>query len=145
MGTAPPKSCTWCMTDSPTSRPARSTLLLILGCLSVTGALVSACGTEFSGDEAHRAETFQFEGPELRVNADYSKVEVREGGGGEVTVAEDRTVIGTGADSPQWTLTGNVLDLGKPCGGKSVTVGLCEITYTVIVPAGTHVDVQTLD
>lgn len=133
------------MTNSPASRPARSTVLLFLGCLSVTGVLVSACGTEFSGDDAYRAESFRFDGPELRVNSDFSKVDVREGGAGEVTVAEDRTVIGTGADSPQWTLMGNVLDLGKPCGGKSVTVGLCEITYTVTVPAGTHVDVQTVD
>lgn len=107
---------------------------------------MSACGAELSpGDEPYRSESFPFEGQNLLVRSDFSKVDIREGSAGGVEVAENRTTLGTGADSPQWTLTDGVLDLGRPCGGKSITIGLCEITYAVTVPAGTRVSVESED
>lgn len=145
MGSGGFPACTWCMTHSRIT-PARSSLLAFFGCLAATGGLVSGCGDGSStGGDPHRVETFPFDGKSLAVKAGFSKVDVRESDEAGVDVSEDRTAFGVGAEDPRWSLADGVLDLGRPCGGGSVTVGLCEITYTVTVPAGTEVDVQIED
>ena len=68
---------------------------------------------------------------------------VDRGDSGTVIVREYRTVIGTSAEEPEWMLTDDTLDLGRPCAS---TVGVCQISYRITVPEGTTVTpMQTVD
>lgn len=124
-----------------TNRTIRT--MTALGC-AVTLCAAAGCGTGSpSGDPSAAAptrQTFPFSGRELTVLADYGKVDVRQGGGGSVTVDRRVTAVGKKPADPDWRLEGDTLDLGTVC--DDGYVGVCEVTYAVTVPKGTKVDVR---
>ncbi|MGO1850520.1 hypothetical protein [Microbacterium sp.] len=136
------------MTSTPsetrTRRSVGRTVVSVLAAVGLVTAL-SACSapSTASDSDAERTESFDFSGDELRVDNDYADVDVEHGDPNTVTIREYRTVIGTSAEEPEWALTDDTLDLGRPCAS---TVGVCQISYRITVPEGTTVTpTQTVD
>lgn len=135
------------MTAASEERTRHSVARAVVSALAAAGlaTALSACsGPSTSSDsDAERTESFDFSGDELKVDNDYADVYVDRGDSGTVIVREYRTVIGTSAEEPEWMLTDDTLDLGRPCAS---TVGVCQISYRITVPEGTTVTpMQTVD
>ena len=58
----------------------------------------------------------------------------------EVVVTVRTKTIGKNASTPDWSLEGATLNLDTPCDGGMV--GYCEGGYSIVVPAGTTVNLN---
>lgn len=111
----------------------------VIGLVLVAGLTLTGCS---SGGHSEQ-ESFGFGGETLNVVHDnsYMPVTVASGAGdGEVTVEVTTQTLGQRPETPAWSLTDGVLNLGTPCGGS--IVGYCEASYSIQVPDGTEVFVN---
>lgn len=99
---------------------------------------LSACG----GSPQTQSTTFPFSSESLQITNSNSNfaVTVSAGDKSEVEVSVKTTTAARGAETPEWTLNRNVLDVGSPCGKEYV--GLCEGSFAITVPRGTEVTVN---
>lgn len=107
-----------------------------IGLALVAAITLTGCS---SGGHSEQ-ESFGFDGETLNVVHDnsYMPINVASGAGdGEVTVEVTTQTLGQSPETPAWSLTDGVLNLGTPCGGS--IVGYCEASYSIQVPDGTEV------
>ncbi|MEX3510872.1 hypothetical protein VVR84_15145 [Kocuria carniphila] len=112
-----------------------------------TALLASVALAGCSPSEQSEEETFEFTGSTLNVVHDntYMPVNVESSGDSvqdtnEVSVEVRTQTAAQGAETPAWSISDNVLNLGSPCGGA--VVGYCEASYFISVPEGTEVMVN---
>lgn len=130
--------------ETRTRRSVGRTVVSVFASVGLVTALSACSAPSTSSDsDAERTESFNFSGDELKVGNDYADVDVEHGDSNTVIVREYRMVIGTSAEKPEWTLTDDTLDLGRPCAS---TIGVCQISYRITVPEGVTVTpTQTAD
>ncbi|MEL4506246.1 hypothetical protein AAEX63_15275 [Luteococcus sp. H138] len=104
----------------------------------LAAGLLAGCSSTEHTEQTH----FDFQSTKLKVHNSNANmpVDVVAGPSGEVSVSVTTTSAGKQATTPAWTLTGAELELGSPC--NKGYIGMCEGSYTVVVPAGTSVTVN---
>lgn len=88
-------------------------------------------------------ESFDFNGDTLNVVHSNSFMNVSvtsHSNGSGVGVEVTTQTLGQSPETPAWSLSDGVLNLGSPCGGS--VVGYCEGSYAIQVPTGTEVVVN---
>ena len=88
-------------------------------------------------------ETFELTGQRLDVvnyNANMPVDTSEQVGIAEVVVTVRTKTIGKNASTPDWSLEGATLNLDTPCDGGMV--GYCEGGYSIVVPAGTTINLN---
>lgn len=107
----------------------------IISASALAGLLLTGC----SANQKSESEAFAFSGETLNVTTknSYMVVSVSEhqgpvDEGKEVTVTVNTETFGQSAQTPGWSLSEGVLNLGSPCG--SGWIGFCEGSYSVEVP-----------
>lgn len=108
---------------------------IAVGAALVAGTLLSGCSSNGHSEK----ESFEFAGDTLNVvhGNSYMNVSVMSHSRDEVIVEVSTQTLGQQPETPAWSLSDDILNLGSPCGGS--IVGYCEGSYSVQVPEGTEV------
>lgn len=108
----------------------------IIGAAVIAGLTLSGCSANPNSEQ----ESFEFTGDTLNVvhNNSYMNVSVTSHSSDDEVIVEVSTqTMGQDAETPAWSLSDGILNLGSPCGGN--IVGYCEGSYAIQVPEGTAV------
>lgn len=113
--------------------PLRKTALCaaLAAAISLTGCSANPHSTQ---------EEFSFSGETLNVVHNNSNMNVSVSSSPEndgVLVEVSTQTLGQKPETPAWSLSDGILNLGTPCGGS--IVGYCEGSYSIAVPEGTEV------
>ena len=102
------------------------------------GLSLTACSSSPSSAQ----QSFPYAGSALDVINDNANmaVTVTAGAAQEVAVEVRTQTVGRSPQTPAWSLNGDTLILGTPCGAS--WVGYCEASFAVRVPDGTTVRVN---
>jgi len=111
-----------------------------IGTVVITSLTLSGC----SSSEDSEQTSFAFAGATLNVINDNANMPVTVSAhtsgdqrSNEVVVEVRIKTVGQSAQTPAWSLTGDILNLDTPCGGK--VIGYCEASYLIKVPEKTEV------
>lgn len=108
----------------------------IIGAAIVASLALSGCSSNGHSEQ----ESFDFSGDTLNVVHDNSYMDVSvssHSADDEVVVEVNTQTLGQSPETPAWSLSDGILNLGTPCGGS--VVGYCEGSYSIQVPEGTEV------
>ncbi|MDO5646248.1 MAG: hypothetical protein Q4G21_11275 [Dermabacter sp.] len=108
----------------------------IVGAALVASLALAGCSSNGHSEQ----ESFDFSGDTLNVVHDNSYMNVSVSSHDtedEVVVDVNTQTLGQSPETPAWSLSNNILNLGSPCGGS--VVGYCEGSYSIQVPEGTEV------
>ncbi|MFF1555538.1 hypothetical protein ACFVX3_31415 [Rhodococcus erythropolis] len=108
----------------------------VVGASLIASVVVAGCSSSGHSEQ----EMFDFTGQTLNVVHDnaYMIVSVSSHSDDDGVVVEVSTqTLAQGPQTPAWSLSNGILNLGTPCGGS--VVGYCEGSYSIQVPDGTEV------